>query len=398
MPGQPGFFDQDRRYAALSAAGDPLERLALVIDFELFRPELEAALARSDRAKGGRPPHDAAQMFKVLVLQTLYTLSDDQTEYQIRDRLSFMRFLGLALEDRVPDAKTIWLFREQLTQAGGIERLFASFDAVLRQAGYLAMAGQIVDATVIEARRPRLARDEKATVKAGAVPETWSKAKRSQMDTDGRWTLKRGRRRRAEGRFSRRTETELVIPIFGYKNHLGIDRRHGFIRRFTVTDAAAHDGRQLGPLLDPGNTASGVWADTAYRSAANIALLARRGLVPQFQRRKPRGRPMPPHIARGNGSRARVRVAIEHVFAAQKCRLGLIIRTVGLARATTSSASPIWSPTCAGSLGSNCTRNPPDLTRARGDERSRPSAQSPPSQHQPSRNLGPSRKPVLRGL
>jgi transposase, IS5 family len=95
-----------------------------------------------------------------------------------------MRFLGPALEDRVSDAKTIWLFREQLTQAGAIERLFASFDAVLRQAGYLAMAGQIVDATVIEARRPRLTQDEKAT--AGAVPETWSKAKRAQIDTDGR--------------------------------------------------------------------------------------------------------------------------------------------------------------------------------------------------------------------
>ena len=109
------------------------------------------------------------------------------------------------------------------------------------------------------------------------------------MDTDGRWTLKRGRRRPAEGRSSRRAQTELVIPVFGYKNHLGIDRRHGFIRSFTVTDAAAHDGRQLGRLLDPDNTASPVWADTAYRSAANIALLARRGLVPQFQRPKPRG-------------------------------------------------------------------------------------------------------------
>ena len=114
MVGQPGLFDLDQRYAALSAAGDPLERLAAVVDFALCRDHLEAALDRSDRAKGGRPPYDAVLMFKVLVLQTLYTLSDDQTEYQIRDRLSFMRFVGLALEDRVPDAKTIWLFREQL--------------------------------------------------------------------------------------------------------------------------------------------------------------------------------------------------------------------------------------------------------------------------------------------
>jgi transposase, IS5 family len=186
MAGQAGLFDWERRYAALSAAGDPLERLALVIDFELFRTELEAALARSDRAKGGRPPYDAVLMFKVLVLQTLYTRSDDQTEYQIRDRLSFMRFLGLALEHRVPDAKTVWLFREQLTRAGAVERLFQRFDAVLRDAGYLAMGGQIMDATVVQARRPRLNRGEKATVKGGAVPDGWSRAKRAQMDTDGR--------------------------------------------------------------------------------------------------------------------------------------------------------------------------------------------------------------------
>jgi transposase, IS5 family len=336
MAGQPGFFDREERYAALSAAGDPLERLAAVVDFELFRDELDAALDRADRTRGGRPPYAPVLMFQVLVLQTLYTLSDDQTEYQIRDRLSFMRFLGLALEDRVPDAKTIWLFREQLTRAGAIERLFQRFDAVLRAAGYLAMGGQIVDATVIQARRPRLSQGEKATVKGGGIPETWSKAKLAQMDTDGRWTLKRGRKRSADrSGLQKRTETELVIPVFGYKNHLGIDRRHGFIRSFVVTNAATHDGRQLGRLLDPENTASAVWADSAYRSAANLALLARRGLVPHLQRPKPRAKPMPPHLARGNASRARVRVAIEHVFAAQKCRLGLVIRSVGLARATT---------------------------------------------------------------
>lgn len=105
MAGQPGFFDGDERLKALSAAGDRLERLAQVIDFEVFRDDLEAALSRSNRARGGRPPYDAVLMFKVLVVQTLYTLSDDQTEYQLKDRLSFMRFVGLALHDPVPDAR-----------------------------------------------------------------------------------------------------------------------------------------------------------------------------------------------------------------------------------------------------------------------------------------------------
>ena len=135
MAGQPGFFDSDERLRALSAAGDPLERLVLVVDFEVFRVELEAALSRSDRSRGGRPPYDPVVMFKILVLQTLYTLSDDQTEYQLRDRLSFMRFVGLALHDPAPDAKTIWLYREQLARVGAVERLFARFDAILRAKG-----------------------------------------------------------------------------------------------------------------------------------------------------------------------------------------------------------------------------------------------------------------------
>ena len=170
MAGQPGFFDGDERLKALSAAGDPLERLAKVVDFEVFRGELEAALSRSDLPKGGRPPYDPVVMFKVLVLQTLYTLSDDQTEYQLKDRLSFMRFVGLALHDPVPDAKTIWLYREQLARVGAAERLFARFDEILRAKGWLAMGGQIVDATVIEARRPRLTKAEKDTIKGGGVP------------------------------------------------------------------------------------------------------------------------------------------------------------------------------------------------------------------------------------
>ena len=124
MAGQPRFFDGDERLKALSAAGDPLGRLAQVIDFEMFRDDLEAALSRSDRVRGGRPAYDAVLMFRVLVLQTLYTLSDDQTEYQLKDRLSFTRFVGLALHDPVPDAKTIWLYREQLARAGAVEQLF----------------------------------------------------------------------------------------------------------------------------------------------------------------------------------------------------------------------------------------------------------------------------------
>ncbi len=153
MGRQPGFFGLDERYQKLSEVGDPLTRLKELVDFEVFRPALATALKRSDGAKGGRPPYDAVLMFKILILQTLYTLGDEQTEFQIRDRFSFIRFLALELHHAIPDAKTIWLFREQLARAGAIDALFGSFDAHVKAQGFLAMSGQIADATIVAAPR-----------------------------------------------------------------------------------------------------------------------------------------------------------------------------------------------------------------------------------------------------
>ena len=165
MQGQRGFFDVDDRLKRLSDLGDQLEAFRAAVDFELFRPELNVALAYSDGAQGGRPPFDPVMMFKILIIQATNNLSDERAEFLINDRLSFMRFLGLGLEDRVPDARTIWLFREKLTTAGAIKTLFERFDAMLRQAGYIAMSGQIVDASLIAAPRQRNNEDEKKAIK-----------------------------------------------------------------------------------------------------------------------------------------------------------------------------------------------------------------------------------------
>jgi transposase len=178
MGGQPGFFDVEDRLKRLSDLGDQLEAFAAAVDFELFRPALDAALAYADGTRGGRPPLDPVMMFKVLVIQAANNLSDERTEYLINDRLSFMRFLGLGLGDRVPDARTIWLFRERLTRAEidgrpAIEALFARFDASLRAAGYIAMSGQIVDATLVAAPRQRNTAEQKAEIKAGRIPAAW---------------------------------------------------------------------------------------------------------------------------------------------------------------------------------------------------------------------------------
>jgi transposase, IS5 family len=163
------------------------------------------------------------------VLQTLYTLSDEQTEYQLKDRLSFMRFAGLALHEPVPDATTIWLFREKLTKAGAIEALFARFDQTVRAAGYIPMSGQIVDASLVAAPRQRTTEAEKADIQAGRIPQEWQDrpARLRQKDRDARWTVKVSK---AKPKEDGTRQLDIAVPAFGYQNHISIDRRLDLLR------------------------------------------------------------------------------------------------------------------------------------------------------------------------
>ncbi len=170
---QPGFFDVEERLARLSGFGTQLEAFFRTVDFEVFRPDWDKALLYSDGSKGGRPPFDPVLMFKILVIQTLNNLSDERTEYLINDRLSFMHFLNLGPSDYVPDAKTAWLCQKRLTQAGAIEILFNRFDATLRNAGYLLMSGQILNATLVAASKPRNTNAEKADLREERIPQDW---------------------------------------------------------------------------------------------------------------------------------------------------------------------------------------------------------------------------------
>ena len=230
MANSPGLFDVDERLRRLSDIGDQLEAYASVIDFEIFRADLEAALAYSDGAKGGRPPFDPVMMFKIQIIQAQNSLSDDRAEFLINDRLSFMRFLGLGLTDKVPDAKTIWAFRERLIKAGAIEALFPRFDLAIRDAGYIPMSGQIVDASLVSAPKQRNTDAEKQDIKAGRVPEDWQDkpAKLRQKDMDARWTVQFGKARTRE---DGKQQPDIAIPTFGYKAHTSIDRRYRFIRK-----------------------------------------------------------------------------------------------------------------------------------------------------------------------
>lgn len=312
---QTGLLDWHIRFRQLDAGGDPLPKLKKLVDWERFRPELEAVRDRERKSNAGRKPFDVVLMFKVLVLQSLYNLSDEKIEFQIRDRISFMRFLDLSLGDAVPDEKTIWLFREQLTEAGLIKRLFEEFDAFLREKGFSARKGQIIDASIVEAPRQRNSREENRQIKEGQTPEDWSEQKRRQKDTDARWTKKNGQNH------------------YGYKNHINVDVKHKLIRDYEVTPASVHDSQVFEDLLDGDNSSRDVWADSAYRSKEKLDELKRRKYREHLQRKGCRHKKLTQREAQGNRTRSRIRSRVEHVFGVQAKRAGsLIVRAIGLIR------------------------------------------------------------------
>jgi IS5 family transposase len=281
-------------------------------------------------------------MFKILVLQALYSLSDGAAEFQIKDRLSFQRFLGLGLDGVVPDATTVWLFRERLVKARAIERLFSRFDAVLKERGYLAMGGQIIDATVVPAPKQRNTLEEKAVIKEGRTPADWSPAKARQKDRDARWSIKYTKAKVPEGADPKAPKpVDLAIPMFGYKNHIGIDKAHGLIRAWVASAANAHDGAWLPDLVRKDNTASG------RLGGHSLSLEEERGLPGQGHVRQQHppetpaqagsaraGRASQCPTVQGSRSCSFAELRFEHVFAGQKHRMGLIVRTIGTARAT----------------------------------------------------------------
>ncbi|MCF8067439.1 MAG: IS5 family transposase [Desulfobacterales bacterium] len=313
---QTGLFDWHDRFQKLNKTGDPLLKLNEVIDWDIFRPALETIRDKKRKNNAGAKPYDVILMFKILIIQSLYNLSDDGVEYQILDRISFMRFLNLSLGDRVPDAKTIWLFREQITSAGLAEPLFEQFDTFLRENGFSAQKGQIVDASIIAAPKQRNSRDENKEIKEGRTPEDWSESKKRQKDTDARWVKKNGSNH------------------YGYKNHICIDVKHKLIRNFDVTDAAVHDSNIFDDLLDESNSSRDVYADSAYRSEESVERLKNSGYRAHLQRKGCRNKKLTEWEKRGNRTRSKKRSRVEHVFGVQVMMAGdLILRTIGIIRA-----------------------------------------------------------------
>ena len=267
MAKQPGFWDVEERLKEISADGDPLETLAGAVDFERFRPILERAAGKPPGPKGGRPALDVVPEFKMLVLQSFNGLSLAMTEAMVRDRPGWMRFCGLELRDKVPDANTLWDFREAPVKADALDRLFRELDRAINEAGCTPRSGRIVDASLVSAPRQRNSAGEKAAIKAGrAAGEIWpgEPAKAARKDTDARWTLKHSKAKlRPDG-------------------------------------ARLREG-----LVDAANTESGAWAGTACRSRRNEDWLETNGTASRIHRRKPRGRPMGRRTAKAKGANRR---------------------------------------------------------------------------------------------
>jgi len=253
-----GFWDQDIRLSKLSKLGDPLERLGKGVDFEIFRTLLEDRLSKAPQGKGGRPPYDYVLMFKIMILQRYYNLSDDQAEFQINDRMSFMRFLNLSIADDVPDSKTIWNFREQLTDLDLVDDLFCLFLRELESLNLIVNEGKIVDASFVEVPRQRNSRDENRQIKEGAMPVRFGSNPhvKSQKDTDARWTKKNN------------------VNYFGYKNHVKEDSGSKLVVKYVVTDASVHDSQATEALLEEKDKGEDFYGDSAYSGEPQEKIIA----------------------------------------------------------------------------------------------------------------------------
>ena len=293
-----GLFDEQFRLEKLSKKQDPLEKLSSYIDFEYFRKPLESALAKdNDKSKGGRPPYDSVLMFKILILQRYYNVSDDAIEYAILDRLSFMRFLGLAINDRVPDAKTIWLFRDVLTKKNLIEKLFKHLDKQLDKDGIIIHKGKLVDASIVEVPIQRNSREENEKLKEGIVPEGWSENKIRQKDTDAKWTKKNAQN------------------FFGYKNHIKADTKTKLITGYSVTTANIPDKDVVGDLLDKKeDSGQCLHADSAYSSKELEELYKKKGILSKVNEKGYRHKTLTAKQQKANKGKSKVRARVEHIF------------------------------------------------------------------------------------
>ncbi|HMP31023.1 MAG TPA: IS5 family transposase [Saprospiraceae bacterium] len=312
-----GFFDQDFRLTKLTKLGDPLEKLAQGVDFDIFRSILNENLSKIAHGKGGRRPYDYVMMFKILILQRYYNLSDDQVEYQINDRMSFMRFLDLTIADDVPDSKTVWNFKEQLINADITEKLFDLFLSHLNKLGLIVNEGKIVDASFVEVPKQRNTKAENEIIKGGGIPQTFqeNKHKLSHKDTDAEWTTKN------------------KTHYYGYKNHIKADSKSKIITKYTVTGASVHDSQPLEDLLEAKDANEPLYADSAYTGEKQETTIAEQEMTNEVCEKGYRNNPLTEEQKVNNTKKSKIRSRVEHIFGFMEMSMnGMYLNAIGKKR------------------------------------------------------------------
>ena len=318
--GKKGLFDEQFTIERLSEIGNPLEKISNVIDFESFRSTIEAKLLNTEKKNNaGAKPFDVILMFKIMILQRYYGLGDSQVEYQIIDRLSFKKFLGLESGDKVPDEKTVWLFRERLTKSGVVEMLFSQFIQFLEEKQLIFNEGRLIDASFTIAPRQRNTREENEKLKKGEGGDLWNDQpnKKRHKDIDARWTKKNGEK------------------FYGYKNHAKVDSKGKFIKKYLVTDASVHDSQALDGLLEKSDKGQPLYADSAYTGEKQKKVIKKYRLKNKVHEKGYRGNPLTDKQKAKNKKKSKIRVRVEHVFGFMEQSMnGLIVRSIGITRAT----------------------------------------------------------------
>jgi len=312
-----GFFDEQFRLEKLTDQNDPLVKLLQQINWEQFRRILTNAFEREEKGVGGRTPFDYVMMFKILVLQRFYNLSDEQMQFLILDRLSFMRFLGLTLSDSVPDEKTIWLFRENLIEHKLVDRLFDKFLSSLEKANLIGKEGRMVDASFIEVPRQRNSREENQKIKEGIVPEDWEDEpnKLAQKDLDARWTKKNNQ------------------VFYGYKDHVKVDEKSKLIIGYEVTDASVHDSQPLNDLLNKKDRGQPLYADSAYTGEEQEKVIEKAGMINKVHEKGYKNKPLTKRQMKSNRRKSKFRARVEHVFGFMEISMKkMYVRSIGRIR------------------------------------------------------------------
>jgi len=309
------FADQERE-AKLNKLDDALRVLEQHVDFAALAAEVDGAAPRPSRERGGRPPFPTELMVRVLLIQQLFNLSDEQMEFQLLDRLSFQRFAGLRPSSQIPDRTTIWTFKELLVVAGASETIFEAVNKQLAKHGFIARGGQMIDASIVQAPKQSLSKEEKALVQQDAMPIEWTPAKRRPKDVDARWTKKHGG------------------SYFGYKVSANADKRYKLVRKIKVSTASEHDTLHFEDVLDSANTNRNILADKGYVNGEREARLSKQGWGMHIQRKGSKDKPISEARQRRNHRIARTRARVEHVSAGLAQFGGKAVRLIGLPRAT----------------------------------------------------------------